>query len=163
MEAVADGLGAEHHGRKAREARSRATVLKVVVSLALVSGAVAYLLGGSIGGSMVFDRTVDQLLAESESIAGQRVRVGGRLAAGSLHRPEGRAEHEFALDGQQRDLVVRFAGLWPDAAIDGRELMVEGTLLEDGTVRADRVLARCPSRYKSRVETAEPTGPAPTP
>jgi cytochrome c-type biogenesis protein CcmE len=29
--------------------------------------------------------------------------------------------------------------------------MVDGVLLEDGTVRADRVLAKCPSRYKRRV------------
>lgn len=128
-----------------------AKVLKVGLSLTLLLGAAAYLLGGSLRGSLVYDRTVDQVLAEARELRGERVRVGGRLTAGSLQHLGGTAGYAFALTGSEGNLSVLYGGLWPDAAVDGRELMVEGTMGADGAVRADRVLARCPSRYKRRV------------
>ncbi len=125
---------------------------KIAVSLALIGGAAFYLLGGSLQGSLVYDRTVDQVIAERPELTGEHLRVGGRLVPRSLRVRPGTTTHEFELQGTAGDLPVRFSGLWPDAAVDGRELMVEGTLAPDGAVVADRVLARCPSRYKRRVE-----------
>jgi len=131
--------------------RSLSRVVKIVASLGVIGAAAAYLLGGSLGRSVVYDRTVDQVISESKQLAGGRVRVGGLIASGSLETKTSPSEHEFALVGSRRNLVVRYRGSWPDAATEGRELMVDGVLLEDGTVRADRVLAKCPSRYKRRV------------
>jgi cytochrome c-type biogenesis protein CcmE len=127
-------------------------VVKVVLSVALVVGAAVYLLGGSLSGALVYDRTVDEVIAERATLMGAQLRVGGRLVPGSLRVRPGTTTHEFAIQGVGQPLEVRYSGLWPDAAAEGRELMVEGALGQDGVVEAERVLARCPSRYKRRVE-----------
>ena len=131
--------------------RNALTVLKALVSVALVGGALVYLLGGSLESSLVYDRTVDQVVSEPQTLTGQLVRVGGRLQAGSHLVVEQTTEHRFTLQGESHTLPVRFNGSWPDAATEERELMVEGRLTPDGFVEAHRVLARCPSRYKRRV------------
>jgi len=133
------------------------TVVKVLVSVALICGAAAYLLGGSLRESLVYDCTVDQVALDRDELVGHQVRVGGRLSAGSHHIIEGTSDHEFALRGDEATVYVRYHGLWPDAATEERELMVEGTLGEDGVIVAERVLARCPSRYKRRVSGGGPT------
>lgn len=125
--------------------------MKVLVSLALIGGAVTYLFRGSLGESLVYDRTVDQLAAERAELAGERLRVGGKLMPNSLTVPAGTTTHEFSLRGESEVVQVRYDGLWPDAATEGREVMVEGQLDADGVIQAERVLARCPSRYKRRV------------
>jgi len=128
-------------------------VVKVVVSVALIAGAAFYLLGGSLRESLVYDRTVDEVVAETQELAGEQIRAGGKLVAGSHVVAEGTSDHTFLIKGESQSLRVRYRGLWPDAAQDGRELMVEGTLADDGVMAATKVLARCPSRYKRRVNT----------
>ena len=127
-------------------------IVKIAVSVAVVVGAAAYLLGGSLSESLVYDRTVDEVVAEIRSLTNEQIRVGGKLVPQSLTVLPGSTTHEFTIHGGGKNVRVRYTGLWPDAATDGRELMVEGIVGEDGVVEADRVLARCPSRYKSRVE-----------
>ncbi len=127
------------------------TALKVLVSVSLICGAAFYLLGGSLRRSLVYDRTVDQVVAERTTLTGEQIRVGGKLVPRSHRVPEGTTMHLFTIRGEQEVVLVRYRGLWPDAATDGRELMVEGSLDDDGILSADRVLARCPSRYKRRV------------
>lgn len=124
---------------------------KAVASLAFICGAAFYLLGGSFRETLVYDRTVDEVAEQRDELVSQRLRVGGKLVEGSHHIPDGTTDHEFVIQGKAQTLRVRFTGLWPNAATDGRELMIEGVLSEDGVVIADRVLARCPSRYKARV------------
>jgi cytochrome c-type biogenesis protein CcmE len=126
-------------------------VAKIVASVALIGGALFYLLGSSFEGNLVYDRTVDEVLAQRQTLEGESLRVGGKLVPLSHQVTAETTEHHFALQGTKATLPVRFKGLWPDAAMDGRELMVEGSLDEQGVVVAQRVLARCPSRYKRRV------------
>lgn len=138
------------------------TVVKVLASVALVCGAAVYLLGGSLRGSIVYDKTVDELMEELEDLAGPvRVRLGGRLVSGSHQIREGTSDHDFTLRGERETVQVRYTGLWPDAATDDRELMVEGTVGQDGVIDAERVLARCPSRYKKRVSVEASNGSTP--
>lgn len=138
--------------------KSRAlAVVKVLVSVTLIGGAVVYLLGGSLQDSLVYDRTVDEVVLSHGELEGHKVRVGGRLSAGSHRVISGTTDHEFALRGQETTVHVRYTGLWPDAATEERELMVEGSIGPDGVIDADRVLARCPSRYKKRVSGETPT------
>lgn len=133
-----------------------------MASIALICGAAVYLLGGSLRGSIVYDRTVDELMSELDTLDDPvRVRLGGRLVAGSHRIHEGTSDHEFTLTGDQHTVQVRYTGLWPDAATDGRELMVEGAVDQDGAINAERVLARCPSRYKKRVSVEASNGSTP--
>ena len=127
-------------------------VVKIAVSVAVVVGAAAYLLGGSLSESLVFDRTVDEIVTEISTLTGEPVRVGGKLVPESRRVLPDSTTHEFTIQGGGKNIRVRYTGLRPDAATDGRELMVEGVLGGDGVVEAERVLARCPSRYKSRVQ-----------
>ncbi len=132
---------------------------KIVMSVALIAGAAAYLLGGSLRESLVYDRTVDQVVAQQRELTGEQIRVGGKLVPGSHLVAEGTSDHSFAIKGESETLRVRYSGLWPDAAQEGRELMVEGTLAPEGSMTATKVLARCPSRYKRRVSPDASTAP----
>jgi cytochrome c-type biogenesis protein CcmE len=127
------------------------TALKVMLSVALIGGAAVYLLWGSLSESLVYERTVDQVVTEREALTDEQLRVGGKLVPNTLRVQDGTTLHEFSIRGEEEVVQVRYSGIWPDAATEGRELMVEGELDSDGAIVAERVLARCPSRYKRRV------------
>lgn len=78
--------------------------------------------------------------------AGQRIRLGGLVAAGSIKRGEGLTV-EFAITDNVKTIPVRYTGILPDLFREGQGVVTEGKLDASGHFIADSVLAKHDENY----------------
>lgn len=91
-------------------------------------------------------------LAQS-AYPGQRLRLGGLVAEGSLRREANGANHFSITDGA-RAVEVRYVGLLPDLFREGQGVVAEGVWQGSRLFAAERVLAKHDETYMPR-EVAE--------
>lgn len=80
---------------------------------------------------------------------GQRVRLGGLVAEGSVDRQQGTTVR-FVVTDTANDIPVTYTGLLPDLFREGQGVVAEGSLDEAGLFVADTVLARHDESYMPR-------------
>ena len=127
---------------------------KLVIGGVVVAGLTAYMAYRGAAASWQYYLTVDECLAERESFVGHRLRVSGRIAAGSLARNHDRTWFSFALEGDKANLKVVCSGPLPDNLAEGIAVLVEGRLDEAGLLHGGKVLTRCAGKYQSRQPTS---------
>ena len=122
---------------------------KLAVAAALMACATAYL--GYLGASTSwrYYLLVDECVQNHAKFTGQRLRISGRVASQSLQLSGDRSSALFVLCGQQSKISVSCKGPLPDNLAENMDVVVEGTVDGEGTVRGDKVLTRCASKYEA--------------
>jgi cytochrome c-type biogenesis protein CcmE len=107
------------------------------------------------GESKTYYHTIAELPTLQGDARGHRLRVGGTVEPGSIQRLPGRVE--FVLQGEGKSLPVSYVGSdpLPDTFVDKSQALVEGSLARNGSFVAERVQAKCASKY----EAAPTAGP----
>jgi cytochrome c-type biogenesis protein CcmE len=125
---------------------------KLAVAGTVVIAATMYMayLGATAGWQYYL--TAEECLANARDLAGNRLRVSGRIVSGTLRISAGRDTAEFALAAPQDRLRVVCRGPLPDNLAEASDVVVEGRLDENGLLRGDKVLTRCASKYESQAE-----------
>jgi cytochrome c-type biogenesis protein CcmE len=77
---------------------------------------------------------------------GTRIRLGGLVKPGSVHRGDKLAVRFDVTDGK-RAITVAYQGILPDLFREGQGVIAEGALEPGGTFKADSVLAKHDERY----------------
>jgi cytochrome c-type biogenesis protein CcmE len=124
--------------RKQRRTVMIATALGV---LSVATGLVLYALTDKI----TYFKTPSDL-TELKGPPGQRLRLGGLVAAGSVKRGEG-TNVEFGVTDTLKTQVVTFQGVLPDLFREGQGVVTEGILNAGGVFIADTVLAKHDENY----------------
>ncbi|OGO05140.1 MAG: hypothetical protein A2Y60_03105 [Chloroflexi bacterium RBG_13_54_9] len=109
--------------------------------------AVAYLGYRGFEGSATYYLTVSEVKEQGGRIAGENVRVNGRVAPGSVDWDAENNILRFVLVDEEKGLSVLYKGIVPDAFKADSNVVVEGGLESDGIFHADAILTRCPSKY----------------
>ncbi|MEO8421776.1 MAG: cytochrome c maturation protein CcmE, partial [Hyphomicrobium sp.] len=112
-----------------------------VAVLTLAVGLVLFALRDSI----VFFHTPSDL-ADKPIAVGQRFRLGGLVAAGSVRRGEG-THVQFTVTDTLKMIPVAYEGVLPDLFKEGQGVVAEGKLSPEGTFVADNVLAKHDENY----------------
>lgn len=123
---------------KAGRSRSRWKLIGggAVLVLALVWLALFVTVGGD------FYQTVEEI---KQGGATQNVRVGGRVAPGSLEQDSGAVK--FVLTGDSgAELAVVYRGTYPERLGPYEEVVAAGSTGSDGVFEATQVLIKCPSK-----------------
>ena len=117
------------------------------IGIILVSMASLAWLG--YGESKTYYHTIAELETLRGTSAAHRMRVGGTVQAGSIHRASGKTD--FVLLGEWKSLSVSYTGNdpLPDSFIDNSQALIEGRLGSDGRFAADHVQAKCASKYEA--------------
>jgi len=99
--------------------------------------------------SKTYYHTIAELPTLDASSSHQRIRVGGDVAAGSIHQMPGRVD--FSLTGEGKTLPVSYVGPdpLPDTFKDGAQCLIEGHAMPDGRFVAETVQAKCASKYET--------------
>lgn len=95
--------------------------------------------------------------AEHETQSRRGSRVHGFVLEGSIAKDLASGHVDFVLRGPAASgtLPVRYSGIdVPDLFADGAEVVVEGRMGE-GLFLADRLMAKCPSKYEAQEPGAE--------
>lgn len=95
--------------------------------------------------AIVFFHTPSDV-AEHKVAHGQRFRLGGLVAAGSVKRGEG-AKVQFVVTDTLQSVPVSYEGILPDLFREGQGVVSEGKLGGDGVFVADTVLAKHDENY----------------
>lgn len=114
---------------------SGGSVLAVAVALVLFA----------LSDKIVFFRTPTDI-AEKIVQTGDRIRLGGLIAEGSINRSEGELV-KFAVTDTEHTVTVVYRGILPDLFREGQGVVTEGTLSDNGTFTADSVLAKHDENY----------------
>ncbi len=130
----------------------------LVLALVLV-GVTAWFAWQGASGSWQYYLTVDEFMAQGDSLRNVRVRLGGKVAEGTLQISADRRRAAFDLAGTGHRLAVRYAGILPDNLAEGRDVVVEGRQEGEGPFQADRLLTRCASKYEPAASTPTAVGP----
>jgi cytochrome c-type biogenesis protein CcmE len=131
--------------------------VQLAIGMLTVFGGVALLItvAGPGEGTFQYYKSVSAFVEngrQNATTAGRNLRVHGFVLEGSIIKdlPAGHVDFVIRDRGTTQDhLEVRLIGLdIPDLFKDGAEVVVEGRF-ENGRFLADRVMAKCPSKYEA--------------
>jgi len=133
-----------HEGRKAVKKQ-----VKFVVGGLIVLASLGWLAWVGAKESKTYYHTIVELSALKAGEVRHRMRVGGTVRAGSIARYTGRVD--FVIEGEGKSLPVSYTGSdpLPDTFVDNSQALVEGRLAPNGTFVADKVQAKCASKYEA--------------
>lgn len=120
-------------------------LILVIVLVALSSAAVGFV-------TYAMRSNINYFYAPSAFAAGevprdQRIRAGGCVVPGSVQRAADSLDVRFAITDGAADVQVVFDKILPDLFAEGEAAVVTGRLMEDGSLRADQVLAKHDENY----------------
>lgn len=111
----------------------------------LVLGLASILTLFALQDSIVFFHTPTDV-AEHKIKSGQRVRLGGLVAQGSVKRGAGTSV-QFVVTDTLASVPVTYKGVLPDLFREGQGVVAEGVIGQDGLFTADTVLAKHDENY----------------
>jgi len=138
---------------------------KVIVAVTVIGVATAYLLHQTIESSWAYYYSVDEFARTlsaatmegggrgASNIDGNRIiRLAGRVKDGSVVHNVERMQLDFELAGKNNSVAVRFYGAVPKNFAAGKEVVVEGRASWAGIFEADKILTRCESKYRVKLD-----------
>ena len=122
---------------------------KFGIGIGVIVVSLCFLAWLGYGESKTYYHTISELQTLRGSDLSHRIRVGGTVVPGSIHRFTGRVD--FVLEEQGKGLPVSYVGNvpLPDTFKDGAQALVEGRLAPDGHFVAEQVQAKCASKYEA--------------
>ena len=123
---------------------------KVVIAVALLAMAVGFLAFNAFQGASVYYFTVGEALAGNVQ-EGATVRVSGKLLPDSFRREtEGTVAH-FSLVDESSVLQATYDGILPELFFNEHsDIVLEGSLNQDGVFNSDTVIVKCPTKYQAQ-------------
>lgn len=132
---------------------------KILIGLTLVAAALGYLIVTATRSNLVYYYEIDEALAAVQP--DQQVRLSGDVVAGSVRKVPASSQITFEIEDAAKEnrLPVTYAGTVPDIFRPGIQVVVEGQFDGEGTFRADRLTAKCPSKYQAAGDLGKPEPP----
>ena len=146
---------------------SRGAAWKIVASVVVITGAVAYLLTASMKQGAEYYKHVDEVMSSVDSWRGKRLQVHGNVVDGSIEQAKGTLLYRFKIESRaprpHAVIDATYSGLVPDTFKSGAEVVAKGTLTADNqlAVVPDGIMAKCPSKYDA--DKNAPPAPLTTP
>jgi cytochrome c-type biogenesis protein CcmE len=138
--------------QQAAERSGISPIVKVGLVFALLGGALSLLMFGSqASDALVYSKLVNEVLTKPQEFKGRELRVEGDLKQGSIEFREQPCEYRFVIGKEDKQMPVRFPQcIVPDTFKDGVGLSVsvQGRLTDQGYFLANKVIAKCPSKYE---------------
>ena len=122
---------------------------KFGVGIGVILASLAFLAWLGYGESKTYYHTIVELQTLDTAARSHRIRVGGSVEPGSIRKLAGRVD--FVLQGEGKSLPVSYVGNdpLPDTFIDNSQALVEGHATPEGHFVAERVQAKCASKYEA--------------
>ncbi len=129
--------------------RAQTRLIGVTAIILIAIAAIFFGLGSK---NSSYYTSVKAVQGDSE-LVGERVKVGGAVVAGSWDKKSNpmrfviKDEKDKSNSGPTVKVV--YEGAVPSTFGDGVTAIVTGTLEKDGTISADEMITKCPSKYES--------------
>lgn len=133
--------------------------LRLIIVLALLAGAVAFLLVKGLGDATTYFRNVDEAVADRDDLGTRRFRVQGTVVAGSVAQVDDAVE--FDIEFHCETLHVTHDGDPPELFKPGIPVVLEGSYAAppSDVYESDRIIINHTNEYRveeeDRLELAE--------
>ncbi len=123
---------------------------KFAALIVVIVGTLVWLAAGGINESKTYYKTVQELRQMGDSALDRRLRVAGDVETGSIVRLG--KEVAFTLHQEKLTLKVVYDGAdpLPDTFRDGAQALADGKMGSDGVFRANKIQAKCASKYEAK-------------
>ncbi|MCC7174136.1 MAG: cytochrome c maturation protein CcmE [Bryobacterales bacterium] len=123
---------------------------KFAAIIVVIVGTLVWLAAGGINESKTYYTTVEELREMGQSAADRRLRVAGDVEEGSIVRLGKEVEFTLKQDALKLKVVYDGADPLPDTFRDGAQALADGKLGQDGVFRAQKIQAKCASKYEAK-------------
>lgn len=121
---------------------------KFMIGAVIVAIAIGVLAWSAFGDGATYYLTTSELAAKGDAAYGQSVRVAGGIGPGSINIDDSTRTLTFNVEDEDGSLPVIYQGTVPDTFQEGQDVVVEGSLGNDGVFEAKTIVVKCPSRYE---------------
>ncbi len=131
---------------------------KFALGIAVIAGCVIMLVVTGLKETSMYYFTVAELEAREAEFVGRKIKLAGKVVAGSIRRDDTSLDLRFEIwepvEGSPAASAHRksiyYTGIVPDTFSDEANVILEGVTGKDGVFVADHLLAKCPSKYESK-------------
>jgi cytochrome c-type biogenesis protein CcmE len=133
---------------------------KFAILVVGIVGILVWLAVGGINETKTYYKTITELNQMGDRAMAERVRVGGDVEKGSIQR-NGK-DTAFILTQENVHLKVVYSGIdpLPDTFRDGAQALADGRLGQDGVFHANKIQAKCASKYEAKPVQKSPASRA---
>ncbi len=117
-------------------------ILFLMCGLALAIGLTTYALRQNI--NLFYNPTQ---ISDGEAPPGVRIRAGGMVEKGSVHRDPDSLKVTFRVTDFHRSVAMEYTGILPDLFTEGQGVVAMGRMQANGRFVADEVLAKHDENY----------------
>src|SRR5690606_28432881 len=122
---------------------------RVTLALALVAGAMVYLIATAVSQTTMYYLTVGEAFARRDQLVGQWMRVSGQVPGDSIQWDPALFRLSFLVEDEGFSLPAVYYGVRPDSLMDGARVILEGSFHPDGYFDVQRLLVQCASKYEA--------------
>ncbi len=119
--------------------------LWITAALAVLAAGIGLVLYAFKSNIVLFQTPTE--VAEHKVLQGRAFRLGGLVTAGSLQRSSDGLTVNFLVTDTVRTIPVQFTGILPDLFKEGKGVVAQGKLGDDGVFHATEVLAKHDENY----------------
>jgi len=117
-----------------------------IVAGLIVAAVISFFFMKSVDGTVQYYMTVSEYFERQSKYEGKRIKIAGRVKAGSLeHRGK---DYKFKVEDQGKEVQVNYQGIAPDTFKEGIEVVVEGRGQSGDQFEASELMAKCASKYQ---------------
>lgn len=126
------------------------TYLKFGSLMAVIVGSLVWLAVGGVKDTKTYYKTIPELQEMGKYAQSHRMRVAGDIKPGSILKSAGGVA--FVLHQGANTLKVLYTGSdpLPDTFRDNANALADGRLGPDGVFQANRIQAKCASKYEAK-------------
>lgn len=124
--------------------------------IAVIIGTLAWLAVGGVNDGGAYYKTVPELRAMGDAASSKRVRVAGDVEPGSIKREGQQVKFTLKQEDPKLKTVTKlnvvYSGIdpLPDTFKDGSQALADGKLGTDGVFQAQKIQAKCASKYEAK-------------
>ena len=123
---------------------------KFAALIAIVIGALVWLASAGIKETKTYYKTIAEVGQMGDRAFNDRLRVAGDVQTGSIQRSAGRVEFTLVQDKLQLKVAYTGSEPLPDTFRDGAQALADGKMGRDGVFQANKIQAKCASKYESK-------------
>ncbi|MBI4475639.1 MAG: cytochrome c maturation protein CcmE [Acidobacteria bacterium] len=128
--------------------------LKIAITAVVLVLAMAGLLWSTLREGTEYYKHVEEVMVQPESWHGKRLQLHGYVVRDSVFVKPDTLEYRFKVESKGAVVPAFYTGIVPDTFKDEAEVVLKGTLREDGFhVDRNGVMAKCPSKYEPKKGT----------
>jgi cytochrome c-type biogenesis protein CcmE len=130
--------------------------VKFGILVVAIIGTLTWLAAGGINETKTYYKTISEVSAMGGGALDKRLRVGGDVEEGSIVRMGKQVRFVMTQDKLKLKVVYNGSDPLPDTFRDGSQALADGKMLPDGTFQANKIQAKCASKYEGKPQYKKP-------